>query len=162
MLQYLWHGTREGMYVSDQSERVSLEIVGIFTLKNLFLSIFVLVLHIFSRYERTCMSVHIESENFPPTDMSFLCIDFPAHFRPGHSGMCECCIRFRLWLIDFETLSFNFVLCYPFSSTAKNLIRRSQKLSTRQQQQFVYWHSFLFQPNSCPRCKGPITLGEFE
>ena len=49
-------------------------------------------------------------------------------FRPGHSGMCECSFQFRLWSINFETLSFNFVLCHPFSSTAIQ-IRRSQYLT---------------------------------
>ena len=33
-------------------------------------------------------------------------------FRPGHSFQC------RLWSINFETLSINFVLCHPFSSIA--------------------------------------------
>ena len=28
--------------------------------------------------------------------------------------MCESSIQFRLWSINFETLSFNFVLCHPF------------------------------------------------
>ena len=76
-------------------------------------------------------------------------IGFPAHFRqlviqfkkmcfqfrPGHSGMCECSFQFHLWSISFETLSFNFVHCHPFSSIAIQ-IRRSQELSTRQQNQF--------------------------
>ena len=49
--------------------------------------------------------------------------------------MCECSFQFRLWSINFDTLSFNFVICHPFSSIAIQ-IRRSQWLSTRQQNQF--------------------------
>ena len=47
------------------------------------------------------------------------------NFVPWPSGLCECSFQFRLWSINFETLSFNFVLCHPFSSTAIQ-IRRSQ------------------------------------
>ena len=43
-----------------------------------------------------------------------------SQFRPGQSGMCECSFQFRLWAINFETLSFNFFLCHPFSSIAIN------------------------------------------
>ena len=59
-------------------------------------------------------------------------------------------------VIQFRALS-------PVSSIAIQ-IRRSQKPSTRQQNNFVYWHSFSskFQSNSSPRCRSPITLDEFE
>ena len=85
-------------------------------------------------------------------------------FRPGHSGMCECSFQFRLWSIKFETLSFNFVLCHPFSSTAIQIRRSQYSWAQDSKNNFVYWHSFSskFQSNSSPRRKGPITLDEFE
>ena len=61
--------------VCERAERAIelLEFFSHFHIKTLlFLSIFLLVLHIFCRYERKCMSVHIESEKCPPTNMPFL------------------------------------------------------------------------------------------
>ena len=60
-------------------------------------------------------------------------------------------------VIQFRALPPVFVTCNSTSSVTVAEHETSKN-------NFVYWHSFSskFQSNSSPRCKGPITLDEFE
>ena len=88
--------------------------------------------------------------------------------------MCECTFLFCLWSINFETMSFN---CNSLSFNCHSIscfVTRFRQLEFKfsgninwardNKNNFVYCHSFSskFQSNSSPRCKGSITLDEFE
>ena len=95
-----------------------------------------------------------------------LIIGFPAHFRhlfiqllklcfqfrPGYFEMCECSFQFRLWSINFETLSFNFGFVTRFRQLQFKFVGHSS-WARDNKINFVYWHSFSskFHSNSSPR-----------
>ena len=78
--------------------------------------------------------------------------------------MCECSFQFRLWWGQFWKIV---IQCSCFVTRFRQLQFKFVGLSRwarDSNDNFVYWHSFSskFQSNLSPRCKGPITLDEFE
>ena len=85
--------------------------------------------------------------NFVPDTLE--CANARFNFVFGRSIMKHC-YSISYFVTRFRQLQFKFVGHSIWARDSKN--------------NFVYWHSFLsyFQSNSSPRCKGPITLDEFE
>ena len=98
--------------------------------------------HLFIQFYRKCVF------NFVP-DTSLECANARFNFVFGRS-ILKHCHSISCFVTRFRQLQFKFVGHSSWARDSKN--------------NFVYWHSFStkFQSNSSPRCKGPITLDEFE
>ena len=85
--------------------------------------------------------------NFVPDTLE--CVNAHFNFVFGRS-ILKHCHSISCFVTRFRQLQFKFVGHSSWARDSKN--------------NFVYWHSFSskFQSNSSPRCKGPITLDEFE